>query len=387
MLFLGLLALTGLVNSSTSKLDALIRLLNCTDFPPNTNQTVATLGANEKEKLDIRLPRSLKPLHYLIRLQPLINGNLSIFGYVEVEMEVLEPTSNITLHLADIITKNDTVKVSALNGTASVGIKKQQYDPEREFYIAHLEKQLEKAEKYVLSMDFLGILGVFKGFFKSTYTDIDGTTKNVAATIFQPTDARRAFPCFDEPALKATFEVHLARETWMTSLSNTPLAETRPVCFNNNREGQEGWVWDRFERSVPMSTYLVAFLVSDFTYIESWKDDQAQFRVWARRSAIENARYVASIGPKILNFYEDYFNISFPLRKQDMVALPDLSALALGNWGLTNSSKVKDMDANQRSIQQVLEEIKGNVGWMESNYDAIAEWLAEKGYSAGLVGF
>ncbi|XP_047472757.1 aminopeptidase N-like isoform X1 [Penaeus chinensis] len=295
-------------------------------------QTAATIRANEGGELDIRLPRSLRPLHYVIKLQPFINGNFSILGHVEVEMEVLEPTSNITLHMDDIITKNDTVKVFTLNERAVVGIKKQQYDPERQFYIAHLEKQLEKGEKYVLSMDFLGSLGdLLQGFYKSTYKDIDGTTKRVAATMFQPTDARRAFPCFDEPALKATFEVHLARETWMTSLSNMPLAETRPV------EGQEGWVWDRFERSVPMSTYLVAFVVSDFSPMNSSKDSHVQFRVWARRSVIDHAKYTASIVPKILNFYEKYFNTPFPLRKQDMIALPELSVQAMENWGLITS--------------------------------------------------
>ncbi|KAK8726811.1 hypothetical protein OTU49_010071, partial [Cherax quadricarinatus] len=65
----------------------------------------------KEEKKNIRLPRALKPLHYLVKLQPFINGNFSILGYVEVEMEVLEPTLNITLHIVDIITKNETIRL------------------------------------------------------------------------------------------------------------------------------------------------------------------------------------------------------------------------------------------------------------------------------------
>lgn len=80
-----------------------------------------------------------------------------------------------------------------------------------------------------------------------------------------------------------------------------------------------------------MSTYLVAFIVSDF---ESLKSESGNFRVWARSEAIEQARYTLKIGPKILEYYEDYFKIKFPLPKTDNVALPDFSAGAMENWGL-----------------------------------------------------
>ncbi|XP_063609327.1 LOW QUALITY PROTEIN: aminopeptidase N-like [Penaeus indicus] len=296
--------------------------------PTTTNATVTTRDtAND---LGIRLPSSLKPLHYLVKLQPFIDGNFSIFGYVEVEMEVLEPTSKITLHMADIITLNDTIKVYTPGQTRGQGvrIRKHEYDHGRQFYIAHLRKELQKGKKYTLSMEFLGYLNdKLHGFYRSTYIDADGNTRNVAATQFQATDARRAFPCFDEPALKATFEIHLARESWMTTLSNMPINETVPMV------GQEGWVWDRYEKSVPMSTYLVAFVVSDFVQVNTTVNDVV-LRVWARREAIDQAEYAMEVGPKILSFFEEYFDLPFPLPKMDMVALPDFSAGAMENWGL-----------------------------------------------------
>ncbi|ROT72062.1 putative aminopeptidase N [Penaeus vannamei] len=306
---------------------------NSTDVPTNIDQTVPMASANttsSEEKLNVRLPKSLKPLHYLLKLQPLVNGNFSTLGYVEVEMEVLEPTSQIIFHMADIITKNDTVKVTTSGEVTSqsIGIKRQEYDYRRHFYIAHLEEELQKGKKYVLAMEFLGLLNdQLRGFYRSTYKDADGKTRYLASTQFSPTDARRAFPCFDEPGFKATFEVHLARETWMTSLSNMPLVETVPM------EGQESWVWDRYEKSLPMSTYIVAFVVFDFAHINS-SQDGLQFRVWARENAIGDAEYASRISPKILNFFEDYFNISFPLPKQDTVTLPEHPFSAMENWGL-----------------------------------------------------
>nr|XP_027223184.1 aminopeptidase N-like [Penaeus vannamei] len=298
-------------------------------IPPWVTTTTEASRSLGPVDLDVRLPRSIKPLHYVVKLQPFINGNFSIVGYMEVEMEVLEPTSNITLHISDIITKNDTVKVSDQATSRGLRIKKHEYDHSRHFYIAHLRKELQKGKRYILSMEFLGYLNdKLRGFYRATYKDVDGNIRNAAATQFQPTAARKAFPCFDEPALKATFEIHLARESWMTTLSNMPIAETVPV------EGQEGWMWDRYEKSVPMSTYLVAFVVSDYVHINSTENDRVDFRVWARQETIDQAEYANEIGPKILRFFEDYFNLSYPLPKMDMIALTDFSAGAMENWGL-----------------------------------------------------
>nr|XP_053651337.1 aminopeptidase N-like isoform X1 [Cherax quadricarinatus] len=290
-----------------------------------------TTEAPLHEEMNVRLPRALKPLHYLVKLQPFISGNFSILGYVEVEMEVLEPTFNITLHIADIITKNETIRVAAVGDLEGLGLKvrKHEYDPERQFYVAHLEEALQQSHKYVLSMEFLGYLNdQLHGFYRSNYRDADGTEKTLAVTQFQATDARRAFPCFDEPSLKATFEVYLARTTNMSSISNMPIIETIPM-------EEEGWVWDHYDTSVPMSTYLVAFVVSDFASLTTTTaNNHTVFRVWAREPALQQAEYSRLVGPPILTHFEDYFNQSYPLPKQDMIAIPDFSAGAMENWGL-----------------------------------------------------
>ncbi|XP_063590564.1 aminopeptidase N-like [Penaeus indicus] len=354
----GTFALKGVNGMETQPSGMEIQAHNSVERPLSTEELSRTPKSPEAiSEVDTRLPTSLKPLRYRIRLQPFVNGNFSIFGFLEVEMEVLETTYNITLHMLDIITKNDTVKVLGSGGVEQrqVGIKSQHYDPVRQFYVAQMEEALMKGERYTLQMEFLGYLNdQLRGFYRSTYKDVDGNSKYFAVTQFQSTHARRAFPCFDEPALKATFEVHLARETWMTSLSNMPLAATRPA------KGQEGWVWDRFERSVPMSTYLVAFVVSDFSYIASSSGEGILFRVWAQPSAIRQAEYISQLGSKILAFYEAYFNVSYPLPKMDMVAVPELQAQGMENWGLITLRDrivLYDPDVNSVRAKEKLVEV------------------------------
>ncbi|XP_064114526.1 aminopeptidase N-like isoform X2 [Macrobrachium nipponense] len=310
------------------------------------------------KKPNVRLPRSLKPVHYQIKLQPFVRGNFSIFGYVEIEMEVLEPTAEIVLHILNIETHNDTVKLQPADNPGHSGLKivKHEYDHEREFYIAHLEEPLEQGQYYVLSMNFLGYLNdKLKGFYRSSYKDEEGNERWIASTQFQPTHARAAFPCFDEPGMKATFEVFLGREENMTSISNMPLAETLPL------DDQEGWYWDRFNTSVPMSTYLVAFVVSDFVYLNSTTDNGTSFRVWARESVIDQAEYANDIGPKLLSYFEDYFQVPYPLPKQDMIALPNFLGGAMENWGLIiyrETSMLFDLESsaaeNQRWVTLVM---------------------------------
>ncbi|XP_068247585.1 aminopeptidase N-like [Palaemon carinicauda] len=281
------------------------------------------------DEMDIRLPDTIRPLHYTIKIQPFIHGNLSIHGLVEIDIEVLKNTSEITLHSADIQCIYHTVTISPLDDDdVSPQVVMIVVEPNRQFLTATLNGSLTAGKKYRYSMYYIATLTKeAKGFFMSTYTESDGKIKRAAATIFQPTHARRAFPCFDEPALKATFDIVLFRERNMTAISNMPLRQT------SNSKEQEGWLVDEFETTPPMSTYLVIFVIAEIESVASTNNDGIPIRVWARNEVIHQTKFALQLTEKTHAFFEDMFNISYPLPKLDVVAVPSGLSMAFEGWG------------------------------------------------------
>lgn len=178
-----------------------------------------------------------------------------------------------------------------------------------------------------LKLTFTGCLNDnMAGFYRSSYKMPNGETKYIASTQMEPTDARRAFPCFDEPALKAKFTVTLIADKSMTCISNMDVA--------SEADAQNGKKAVKFNTSPLMSTYLVAFIVGHLNYIES-RDFRVPIRVYATPDQdIEHGRFSLDLAAKTLAFYEKAFDSEFPLPKMDMVAVPDFSAGAMENWGL-----------------------------------------------------
>ena len=169
------------------------------------------------------------------------------------------------------------------------------------------------------------------GFYRSSYKDQDGSTKYLATTQMEPTDARRAFPCFDEPALKATYTVTLVADKNHTCLSNMDQASEKEVDSKVTGTKRKAVT---FNKTPLMSTYLLAFIIGELKCIET-----SNFRVPVRvfvtpDKNIEHGRFSLELAAKTLDFYEKTFDSKFPLPKMDMVAIPDFSAGAMENWGL-----------------------------------------------------
>ncbi|XP_043211709.1 thyrotropin-releasing hormone-degrading ectoenzyme-like, partial [Amphibalanus amphitrite] len=214
---------------------------------------------------DVRLPRHLAPEGYKIRLLPFIEeGNFTFNGEVTATLRADAPGKNVTLHVNEMIVLNDSVTVKDATTGKMVGMAGYKYDTDREFFIILLERSVEVGHKYEVYVKYIGSLtDKLAGFYRSSYKTPEGEKRWIAVTQFQPTDARKAFPCLDEPALKATFQITLGRRKTMTSISNMPIKMTEP------HKEMAGYEWDIYEKSVPMSTYLVAFAVTDFAVRES----------------------------------------------------------------------------------------------------------------------
>ncbi|XP_072939414.1 aminopeptidase N-like [Epargyreus clarus] len=199
--------------------------------------------------------------------------------------------------------------------------------------ILSLASALTPGVDYILELSFQGqILNSLTGFYKSSYVNNNSEVRQLGVTQFEPTSARAAFPCFDEPAFKAQFEISIAHPQNIVALSNMKVATHESI------PDQPDWQWTHFERSVRMSTYLVAYILSDFVNIETTymsKDNVTKtIKVWARPELISKAKYALSITPKLLAYYEDVFGLPYALDKLDLIAIPDFSSDAMENWGL-----------------------------------------------------
>jgi len=292
--------------------------------------------AEKMRDINVRLPTNIHPEQYKVHLIPfIVEDNFTIAGHVEISLNVSEPSDNITLHLHDMIVHEKDVTVQTDSGEM-LEIVGHGYDEERQFYIVYLAKA-PLSPTLVLNIFFTGNLNdELAGFYRSSYTKTStGEKTYLATTQFEATDARRAFPCFDEPAMKATFQINLGRLPNMVSLSNMPISKQgSPI------PGSE-YVWDEYQETLPMSTYLLAFVVCDFVNRKSEPTENGvEFRIWSREGGYDQTEWASQIGPQILSYYEDYFNTSFPLPKQDMIAIPDFSAGAMENWGLITYREV-----------------------------------------------
>ncbi|KFV75904.1 Glutamyl aminopeptidase, partial [Struthio camelus australis] len=273
-----------------------------------------------------RLPTYIKPVHYDLEVKPEMELD-TYTGTVSISIALEKSTSYLWLHLRETkITEVPTLKKSsgqqiALNDCF-------EYTPQ-EYIVMKAEAELSPAgesEPYVLTLKFQGWLnGSLVGFYRTTYME-NGKTKSIAATDHEPTDARKSFPCFDEPNKKATYTVSIIHQQEYQALSNMPVQQTLQL--------DNGWIRTTFERSVPMSTYLVCFAVHQFQWIEKTSASGKPLRIYAQPLQIHTAEYAANVTKIVFDFFENYFNLSYSLPKLDKIAIPDFGTGAMENWGL-----------------------------------------------------
>ncbi|XP_077424398.1 aminopeptidase N-like [Vanacampus margaritifer] len=306
-----------------------------------TSKPAATTTAPSNNPWDkYRLPKSLVPELYHISLWPRLTPDpettLYIFtGDSSVQFLCAEETNLILIHSNKLnYSKYENDQMAELiavdSETKAPSIVSSRLQKETQYLVLTLDSNLMKDHRYKLHTKFTGELADdLGGFYRSEYME-DGVKKVVATTQMQPTDARKAFPCFDEPAMKAIFHITLIHDRGTVALSNGEQKETSEVVIGGQTLQQTV-----FEPTEKMSTYLLAFIVSDFGNITN-KIDDVTIRIFARKSAIHSGQgeYALNKTGPILKFLEEYYNSTYPLPKSDQIALPDFNAGAMENWGL-----------------------------------------------------
>ncbi|XP_069748295.1 leucyl-cystinyl aminopeptidase isoform X2 [Narcine bancroftii] len=276
----------------------------------------------------MRLPNAVVPVHYSLTLHPNLT-TVNFTGSVQINLLIMENTNNITLHASGLKITRATITPEANGHPKNVQVL--EYTPHQQIAMK-VNPIMSKGERYTLNLKYSANLSDgLSGFYKGIYQD-KNQTRMLAATQFEPFSARRAFPCFDEPAFKATFTITIIREADHISLSNMAKNATTPVA--------NGLYQDRFMESVKMSTYLVAFIVGNLTSISQNTSRGVTVSVYAVPNKMDQLNYALETAVKLVEFYEKFFNISYPLRKLDLVALPDFEAGAMENWGLITFREV-----------------------------------------------
>ncbi|OAD61534.1 Glutamyl aminopeptidase [Eufriesea mexicana] len=286
---------------------------------------------NESMEMEKRLPEDVVPRKYVIAISPDFRKD-DFHGSVRIDLELLKDRSYIALHSKDLTVTS--TKLFAKKSQTEVRILSTFYVSKREMLVIKTYRNISVGQ-YFLKMNFSGSLkGKMSGFYLSTYTDNNRSVRKLAVSQFEPFYARTAFPCFDEPSFKSIFEIHLLypRNFLYHAQSNMPIAKVENV--------KEDWekAIAYFDPSPPMSTYLVAFLVSDFECLGSSVDllngSKVPIAVCARGAFKPKVTFALNITVRIMRHYLEKFQIDYPLPKLDLVAIPDFSAGAMENWGL-----------------------------------------------------
>jgi puromycin-sensitive aminopeptidase len=268
-----------------------------------------------------RLPRAVVPIRYDIRLEPDLPAS-NFAGEETVTVTVSEPVTEIVLNCAEL--QIQEVSVQGVYGVTLKGEVRLDEAAERA-RLSFPEPLI--AGTWRLSLRFTGILNNrLHGFYRSSYKDADGVQRLLAATQFEATDARRAFPCWDEPDRKAVFAITLVVDERLAVVSNTAPVSERPMPGTGKKAVT-------FADTIKMSTYLVAFVGGELEATEPVMVGGTLLRIWCVPGKGRLAGFAQEIAAFSLSFFERYYGLPYPGDKLDLLAIPDFAAGAMENLG------------------------------------------------------
>ena len=261
-----------------------------------------------------RLPEVARPENYKLTFTPDLE-KATFDGDETIAVDVLKPASEITLNAVDITFRDVSITSGDATQTARVTAEK-----ENEMVVLAVEKPLA-AGPATIHITYSGILN---NEMRGLYLGKDDQGRKYAATQFEATDARRAFPSFDEPDYKATFDIRAIADKGMVAISNQKVVSDTPGPGDKHAV--------RFATTAKMSSYLAALIVGNFEYIEG-QADGVPIRVYSTPGKKEMGRFALESAEHILRYYDNYFAIKYPYGKLDLVGLSDFSAGAMENTG------------------------------------------------------
>ncbi|MFO0840993.1 MAG: M1 family metallopeptidase [Gemmataceae bacterium] len=265
-----------------------------------------------------RLPGHVVPSRYDLQLTPDL-PSASFRGEVTISIDVREPTQEVILNAAELRVAEAVCQHGGRESRAEVVL-----DEAAERLHLRFAEALPTGPAR-LRLEFQGTLNdKLRGFYRSRYRHPAGDDRWLAATQFEATDARRAFPCWDEPAFKAVFSTTLVIDPALRAISNTRVVEEQ-----DHPSGR----LVRFADTMPMSTYLVAFLVGEFVADEAAMVGKTPLSVWTVPGKGTLTRFARDIAASSLRFFEEYYDLPYPGDKLDLIAVPDFAAGAMENFG------------------------------------------------------
>ena len=309
-----------------------------------------------------RLPGGVVPRHYAIELEPDLEA-ATFAGRVTIDIEITEPSATIVLNAAELDiagARLDTPGGEPVELDAACDEESERLTLSRQDGGGELATGPAR-----LDISFTGVLNdQLHGFYRSTYTDGAGAAHTIATTQFESTDARRAFPCFDEPALKATFATTLVVDEGLLAVSNA--AET-------SRESlEDGRVRVSFATTMPMSTYLVAFVVGPLEVTDPIDCGGVPVRVVHRPGRSDQTGFALDVAAHALEWFSDYYGLPYPSDKLDLVAIPDFAFGAMENLGCVTFREVLLLVDEAAASQPELERVAAVI-----NHELAHMWFGD----------
>ncbi|KAJ3017799.1 Aminopeptidase 2 mitochondrial [Thoreauomyces humboldtii] len=310
------------------------------------------------------LPANVKPTHYRVEITPDL-VKFEFKGIVDVHLNIVEKTSTIVCNANQLSVHKAVITSTHLKAESTQTATKITLDEKAETVTFEFDNALEAGATAVLHIEYSGIHNdKMTGFYRTGYKNAAGEKSYMVVTQFEATDCRRALPSWDEPNLKATFDVVLNIESKLTALSNMNQTNEKEVKVDGKALKAVS-----FATTPIMSTYLLAFVVGDLEYIETTSSPKAPadakdlvVRVYTLPGQKEQGRFALEVCARILEYFSEYYDVAYPLPKMDLIAVPDFGAGAMENWGLVTYREIYLLFDEKSSSAAVKQQIAYVVG-------------------------